>query len=789
MTEVANIKTLPLLPMKNSALFPGLLLPLAVGRPGSLAAVEAALASEEKEIVIAAQKDGAEDTPGSESLYTVGTRAAIRKSQRVRPDHIDIMVLGMERVVIVKVEENGYLRARITPLPLPDDSSREVEALALNLAELAAKFVGLVQGQPAEDAARIFAAQSEPLQLAFMVGSIMNLDVAREQALLEAPSRLEALRMVIGWLSHEVEIAELRSKIADQARTEMSKEQRDYILRQQKKAIEQELGEKGGDAEVDSLREELVKADLPEDIRKEAEREMGRMEKLNPQQPDYNVLRTWLEYVIELPWNKRSEDNLDLKQARQILDDDHYGIPKVKERIIEQLAVLKLNPEAKSPILCFVGAPGVGKTSLGQSIARALGRKFERMSLGGLHDEAELRGHRRTYIGALPGRLLQAMRRAGFANPVLMLDEVDKLGRDFRGDPAAALLEVLDPEQNKTFRDNYLDLPFDLSKVLFITTANTLDPIPSPLLDRMEIIHLSGYSEEEKTEIATRYLIPRQWKHAGLTREQCPISADALEKLIRSYTREAGVRRLEQMIGRVIRKVAVKFAEGRAEPFPVGAQDVPELLGPESITPDQFRKELPPGVVTGLAWTETGGDVLYIEAALLPDGKEVTITGQLGEVMQESAKTARSYLWSHAAKFGLEGSQFLKSGLHIHVPAGAIPKDGPSAGVTMTTALASIYSGQPARSDTAMTGEVTLTGLVLPIGGVKEKVLAARRAGLKRVILPQGNQKDLRDLPEEVRNEMQFIFAERVEEVLADMLPGLGSRAQRNAEHLYDIVA
>jgi ATP-dependent Lon protease len=538
---------------------------------------------------------------------------------------------------------------------------------------------------------------------------------------------------------------------------------------------------------VEELRAKLAKADLSEEIRKEAERELGRMEKMNPQQPDYHVVRTWLEFVIELPWNQRSQDNLDLKQARHILDEDHYGIPKVKERIVEQLAVLKLNPEAKAPILCFVGAPGVGKTSLGQSIARALGRKFERMSLGGLHDEAELRGHRRTYIGALPGRLIQAMRRAGFANPVLMLDEVDKLGRDFRGDPAAALLEVLDPEQNKAFRDNYLDLPFDLSKVLFITTANTLDTVPAPLLDRMEILRLSGYSEEEKTEIARRYLIPRQLKHAGLTAEQWGITAEALEKLIRGYTREAGVRRLEQMIGRVIRKVAVKFAEGRTEPFTVTVEEVPELLGPEAITPDQFRKELPPGVVTGLAWTDAGGDVLYIEAALLPDGKELTITGQLGDVMQESAKTARSYLWSHAAEFGLAGQQFLNAGLHIHVPAGAIPKDGPSAGIAMTTALASIYSGKPARSDTAMTGEVTLTGLVLPIGGVKEKVLAARRAGIQRVILPEGNKKDLRDLPEPVRAEMEFVFVGKVEEVLAEMLPGLACVREAEPAQVYDL--
>jgi ATP-dependent Lon protease len=579
-----------------------------------------------------------------------------------------------------------------------------------------------------------------------------------------------------------VEVLNLRNKITEEARGEMSKEQRDYILRQQKRAIENELGEKNDDkAETEELREKLKKADLPDEVRKEAERELGRLEKMNPQQPEHNVIRTWLEYVVELPWKTRSEDNLDIARARQVLDEDHFGITKVKERILEQLAVLKLNPEAKAPILCFVGAPGVGKTSLGQSIARAIGRKFERMSLGGLHDEAELRGHRRTYIGAMPGRLIQSMRRAGANNPVLMLDEIDKLGRDFRGDPAAALLEVLDPEQNKSFRDNYLDLPFDLSKVLFVTTANSLDTIPAPLLDRMEILRLSGYSEEEKAQIARRYLLPRQLAHAGLTAEQCNITEAALLKIIGSYTREAGVRRLEQTLGRVIRKVALKFAEGVTTSVTVKVDDVAEMLGPEPITPEMARRELPAGVATGLAWTETGGDVLYIEATLLPNGKDLTITGQLGEVMQESAKTARSFVWSHAAELGINPELFLNSGLHIHVPAGAIPKDGPSAGVTMTTALASIYSGVPARQDTAMTGEITLTGLVLPIGGLKEKVLAARRAGLKRVIVPRGNQKDLRDLPEEVRKEMEFVFADRVEDVLRVMLPSLAYKPAKAA--------
>jgi len=772
-----NLRTLPLLPLKNSVLFPGLMMPLSVGREASIGAVERALSTEDKEIVVVAQRDPSFDSPGAEDLFTLGTRAVIKKVNRPNTAQIDVLVLGLERVVIVKVDDTeGFMTARVRALPMPDDSSRETEALTLSIVEMGSKFVGLIQNErhSAQELARMFTTHEDPLRLAYMVASIMNLEGTREQALLEAPTRVEALRLVHGWLSHEVEVLNLRNKITEDAKGEMSKEQRDYILRQQKRAIENELGEKNEDkAEVESLREKLTKTDLPDDVRKEAERELGRLEKMNPQQPEHNVIRTWLEYVIELPWKTRSEDNLDIARARKVLDEDHFGITKVKERILEQLAVLKLNPEAKAPILCFVGAPGVGKTSLGQSIARAIGRKFERMSLGGLHDEAELRGHRRTYIGAMPGRLIQAMRRAGANNPVLMLDEIDKLGRDFRGDPAAALLEVLDPEQNKAFRDNYLDLPFDLSKVLFVTTANSLDTIPAPLLDRMEIIRLSGYSEEEKAQIARRYLLPRQLAHAGLTAEQCNITEEALIKIIASYTREAGVRRLEQTLGRVIRKVALKFAENVTDSVTVKGEDVVEMLGPEPITPEMARRELPAGVATGLAWTETGGDVLYIEATLLPNGKELTITGQLGAVMQESAKTARSFVWAHAAELGINPELFLNSGLHIHVPAGAIPKDGPSAGVTMTTALASIYSGVPARQDTAMTGEITLTGLVLPIGGLKEKVLAARRAGLKRVIVPRGNQKDLRDLPEEVRNEMEFVFADRVEDVLRVMLPSL----------------
>jgi ATP-dependent Lon protease len=557
----------------------------------------------------------------------------------------------------------------------------------------------------------------------------------------------------------------------------MSKEQREYLLRQQLRAIQQELGEKDGEkAEVEMLRERFEKANLPEEAKKEFARELARLERLPAGAPDYHVTRTYLEFVLDLPWNHATEDNLDIPHARQVLDEDHFGLKEVKERILEHLSVLKRNPEAKAPILCFVGAPGVGKTSLGQSIARALGRKFERFSLGGMHDEAELRGHRRTYIGAMAGRLLQAMRRAGALNPVLLLDEVDKLGRDFRGDPAAALLEVLDPEQNKTFRDNYLDMAFDLSKVLFITTANSLDTVPQPLLDRMEILRLSGYSEEEKQQIARRYLIPKQLKASGLTEEQIEFTDEGLRAIIGGYTREAGLRGLERAIARATRKVTLRFAEGQTEKVMVTPEVLSDLLGPEIFLPEHMRKTVPPGVATGLAWTEAGGDVLYIESALLPEGKSLTMTGQLGEVMQESAKIAQSYIWAHAADLGIDPEKIKNNGVHVHVPAGAIPKDGPSAGVTMTSAMASLYTSLPARSDIAMTGEVTLAGLVLPIGGVKEKVLAARRAGIRRVILPQGNKKDLRDLPDHVRQEMHFQFVDRVEEVLSIVIPNLQVR-------------
>ncbi len=773
-----DFQVLPVLPLKNTILFPGLMLPLSVGRESSLKAVEAALKTEEKEILLVAQRDPQLESPQQDDLYTVGTKAVIRKSSRPVDSTVEILVLGVERVVLVKLEnQETYLAAKYRAFPLPQDGGSELEALSGALLELAAKAIALAQPQSAAELTRMLAGNTDPLQIAYLLASIFSLDVAREQRLLEADTRVDALRLIHSFLSHELQVLELRQKIASTAHDEMSKEQREYLLRQQLRAIQQELGDKDADkAEVEMIRERYAKVILPEEAQKEFERELARLERLPAGAPDYQVTRTYLEFVLDLPWNTTTEDHLDIATARAVLDEDHFGLKEIKERILEHLSVLQRNPDAKAPILCLVGAPGVGKTSLGQSVARALGRKFERFSLGGLHDEAELRGHRRTYIGAMAGRLLQAMRRAGALNPVLLLDEVDKLGRDFRGDPAAALLEVLDPEQNKTFRDNYLDMAFDLSKVMFITTANSLDSIPQPLLDRMEILRLSGYSEEEKTQIARRYLIPKLLKATGLTDEQIEITDDGLKAIIGGYTREAGLRRLERAIARVTRRVTLQLAEGKAERVVVRPELLGDLLGPEIFLPEQMRKSVPPGVVTGLAWTETGGDVLYIESALLPEGKGLTMTGQLGEVMQESAKIAQSYIWAHAADLGIDPEKIKANGVHVHVPAGAIPKDGPSAGVTMTSAMASLYTGLPARSDIAMTGEVTLAGLVLPIGGLKEKVLAARRAGIHRVIAPFGNKKDLRDLPDHVRQEMQFHFVERVEDVLSLVIPGLNVR-------------
>ncbi|MBA5865887.1 MAG: endopeptidase La [Nitrospira sp. CR1.3] len=764
--------TLPVLPIKRTVLFPGILMPVTVGRERSVAAVNAALKTEEKMVLVVAQRDPATENPGLEDLYTIGTKAIVKQVAPSEDGTIHALVQGIERVALLKAEQSlPFLLVQARRLELPADHDREVQALQRAIQELITDLPRLIQAPGIEDATAAFRKEENPATLAYRVASLLNLTVKEEQTLLESSSTIELLRSLYAALSKEIQILQLRDKIASDAQAKIGKNQREYILREQLKAIQQELGEGEGDeSEIAHLKKRIQEADLPDHVRKEVEREIARLAKVPPSSPDHQVLRTYLELVLELPWKKASEEHLDLSKVRQVLEEDHYGIKEVKERIVEHLAVLKLNPTAKAPILCLVGPPGVGKTSLGQSIARAMGRTFERFSLGGIHDEAELRGHRRTYVGALPGRIIQAMRRAGVINPVLMLDEVDKMGRDFRGDPAAALLEILDPAQNHTFRDHYLDLPFDLSKVFFITTANTLDTISQPLLDRMEIIRVQGYSEREKAEIARRYLWPRRLKEAGLAAEQVQLPETVLDQIINRYTREAGVRQLEQMLGRLTRKVALTFAElpegKERQAVTVDPKMLPDWLGSERFMPEEARKNIPVGVATGLAWTPTGGDVLYIETTLLPGSHEVSLTGQLGDVMQESARAARSYLWSHAESMGLDISRFKRNGVHIHVPSGAIPKDGPSAGITMATALASSYVGKPVRSDTAMTGEISLSGLVLPVGGIKEKVLAAHRAGIKRIILPKANEKDLKEVPQEVRDDLTFLPVERIEEVL-----------------------
>lgn len=766
------LTNLPVLPLKRTVLFPGTMMPLTVGRDRSIAAVEAALKTEDKTLLVVAQRDAQTDQPLLKDLYTIGTKAVIKQTARAAEGHYNILIQGLERFVLLKLDQTDpFLQARVKQLPPPSEQSTEVEALHRAILDIITELPKLIQTPGVHEAVAALGNEQDPVVLAYRIASLLNLTLDGEQQLLEAATRADLLRGLYAALSREVQILQLRDKIASEAREKLGKTQREYLLREQLKTIQQELGESNGEEdEVGALRTKIQEADLPEPVRKETDRELARLAKTPSASPEHQVIRSYLELVLELPWNKASEEHLDLAHVRKVLNEDHYGIKEVKERIVEHLAVLKLNPAAKAPILCLVGPPGVGKTSLGQSIAKSMGRTFERFSLGGLHDEGELRGHRRTYVGALPGRIIQAVRRAGVNNPVIMLDEVDKLGRDFRGDPAAALLEILDPAQNHTFRDHYLDLPFDLSKVFFITTANTLETLSQPLLDRMEIIRLNGYSEREKREIAVRYLWPRRLKEAGLRTEDVNLSESVLDQIIGRYTRESGVRQLEQMLGRLTRKIAVTLADQPADSAKATVDITPTLLdewlGQERFQPEEARKDLPAGVATGLAWTPTGGDVLYIETSLLPGSHDMTLTGQLGDVMQESARAARSYLWSHAEAMGLDISRFKRNGVHIHVPSGAIPKDGPSAGITMATALASAYVGKPVRSDTAMTGEISLTGLVLPVGGIKEKVLAAHRAGLRRIILPKANEKDLKEIPEEVRQDLQIFLVQRLDEVL-----------------------
>jgi len=765
---------IPVLPLQNTTLFPDTMVPLAVGRAASIAAVEAALASEEKLLAcVSVRPDkSSEQDSKAEDLFEVGTLVMIKRMERVE-EVLHLIVQGTDRIRVQSwVQTEPYLRGRVQILPdLEVRNKEEVEAAKRNVQGLIQQALAYLPQVPPEVRLVVLGAD-DPVRLAYFLGSILSLGVEKEQQMLEANSADDLLHRAHDFLAREVEIIRLRSKIASEAQTEMDKAQRDYVLRQQMKAIQKELGEgEGGEAaEAAQLRERLDKMDLPDEVRKEAERELGRMEKLPSMAPDYHVIRTYLDFILELPWKKSSEDRLDLNEARKVLDEDHYGLEDVKERILEFLAVRKLRADAKSPILCFVGAPGVGKTSLGRSIARAMGRRFERLSLGGVRDEAELRGHRRTYVGAMPGRIIQSIRRAAVNNPVMMLDEIDKLGADYRGDPAAALLEILDPEQNNTFTDHYLDLPFDLSRVFFIGTANQLGPIPPPLRDRMEVIQLAGYSDREKLEIAKRYLAPRQIRENGLTSEQLEITDEAIRLVAGRYTREAGVRQLERNIGRVARKVALKIAQGQTDKVTIDANAIHEYLGAPRFYPEEARKELPAGVATGLAVTEMGGEILFIEATLLPGGSGFTITGQLGEVMQESARAARSYLWAHAQEFGINTEMFKEYGVHLHIPAGAIPKDGPSAGVTITAALASLYTGRRVRPDTAMTGEITLSGLVFPVGGIKDKVLAAHRAGIHRIILPARNEADLEDIPEDVRHELELVQVHRINEVVETTL-------------------
>lgn len=774
--------TVPVLALKDAVLYPFLLMPLVISRPFTMTAVEAALAREDKILAVFAQKDASLDEPKGDDLYKIGTLAVIKKMITV-DQMLQIVVQGIQRVEMLGVtQERPFINVRAHVLSELPDESTEIEALHRAVIDLAGRMLELVQPKMKMPLNYIIAEVEKPLHQIYLLASLLSLDLEKEIQVLSASTQRELFALVHGYLNHEVQVLELRNRIASQVQSELGREQREHLLRQQMRAIQEELGEQTPEqADAVELRKRMEEAALPEVVREEVEKDLKRLERMSSASPEYQLTRTYIDLALDLPWEKTTEDILDLDRAQRMLDEDHYDLKDVKERIIEHLAVMKLNPDAKAPILCFVGPPGVGKTSVGQSIARAMGRKFERMSLGGLHDEAELRGHRRTYIGAMPGRILQAIRRAGVKNPLLMLDEVDKLGRDFRGDPAAALMEVLDPAQNFEFHDNYLNLPFDLSKVFFITTANTLDSIPKPLLDRMEVLRLPGYSDEEKCEIAWRYLIPRQIGEAGLTSDQLVIPDETLTYIIRRYTREAGVRELERTLGQIARKVATQVARGDTVQVTATPEELFQLLGPEQFYAEQARQEFPPGVAAGLAWTQAGGEVLYVEAVLLPEGKDLIMTGQLGSVMQESAKAAQSYIWSRADDLGIEKELISKSGVHIHVPAGAVPKDGPSAGVAMITALASLYAHMPARSDTAMTGEITLSGLVIPVGGIKEKVLAAHRAGVRRVILPKENEKDLSELPDHVRKAVEFVCAERIEDVLVAAIPDLAERFRGKA--------
>lgn len=778
-------KVLPILPLRGLVVYPQTAVPLTIGQPRSIRLVDDVMAGDERLITLVASRKPELDLPKPEDLFSVGTVAIVHRMFRAPDGTIRLVVQGLLRCRILRyVQEEPYLRAEIEAAPEIVEEGLELEALARNARAQFEHIAEMVPSVPRELVASILSLE-DPLQTIYTIANFQRMDLEEAQSLLELDSTTAKLHRLVSILAREVEVLEMGQKIQNEARSEIDKVQREYFLREQLKAIQRELGE--GDeqaAEVEEFRKKIEAAGMPEEAEKQARRELDRLSRLPTAAAEYGVIRTYLDWLVSLPWSNLTPDNLDIHHAREVLDQDHYGLEDVKERILEYLAVRKLRHERSQElasesedeirrvregvILCFVGPPGVGKTSLGRSIARALGRKFVRISLGGMRDEAEIRGHRRTYIGAMPGRIIQALRRVETRNPVFMLDEVDKLVFDFHGDPASALLEVLDPEQNVEFRDHYLEVPFDLSQVMFITTANLLEPIPAPLRDRMEIINLSGYTEREKIAIARGYLIPRQLRENGLRPEEIRFTDEALQKIIRSYTREAGVRNLEREIGSVCRKVVTQIAEASINETVITVKKVQEYLGRPRYFSDEeiaWRTSVP-GVATGLAWTPFGGDVLFIEATQMPGSKGFQITGSIGNVMQESARAALSYVRSRAQQLGLADDFFEKTDVHLHIPAGAQPKDGPSAGVAIVTALVSLISGRPVRRDVGMTGEITLRGQVLPVGGIKEKVLAAHRSGLKTVILPRYNQADLEDIPNEVLNELQFIFVEDVDEAL-----------------------
>jgi ATP-dependent Lon protease len=775
-------RTLPILPLRDSVPFPETLTPLAIGQERSIALINDALAGD-RMLAMVASRDAETETPEPDDLYRVGVAGVVARMLKVPDGTLRILVHGAQRVELREfVSTQPYLVARIEETPDIVTPSAELEALHRNVQTTFSRIIQELPYLPEELQVAV-ANLDDPAELAHMIAGALRIKTEEKQALLEERDVTKRLRMLSEVLAREIEMVEIGTKIQTQVQTEMEKGQREWFLRQQLKAIQEELGELDEqEIEAQELRRQLEEAGLPEDAWKQAERELSRFERLPPQAAEHGVIRTYLEWLASLPWSNSTEDNLDLKHAREVLDRDHYDIERVKDRILEFLAVRKLKPDARSSILCFVGPPGVGKTSLGRSIADAMGRRFERISVGGVRDESEIRGHRRTYIGALPGTIIRALRDAGSNNPVFMIDEIDKMGADFRGDPASAMLEVLDPEQNSTFRDHYLDLPFDLSGCLFICTANLLDPVPPALRDRMEVIELSGYTHEEKREIAKRYLVPRQMEQNGLGRSKIEFTDEALDEIIDGYTREAGVRNLEREIGSVCRKVAREFAEGkRRSKRTIRAATVTELLGKRRIQPDVQRRTGVPGVATGLAWTPVGGDVLFVEATAYPGDGKLQITGQLGDVMKESAAAALSYVKTLAetsADGDVQPEWFRTHDVHVHVPAGATPKDGPSAGITMATALASRISGRPVRADTAMTGEITLTGQVLPIGGLKEKALAAQRAEINRLIIPRRNEPDIDDIPAHLRKRMKFVLVDSADEVL-DAALERGKRSRR----------